>query len=103
MVVFEEPVEFVWDLGNRDKNWLKHQVSNQESEEVFEDQNKKIYKDPVHSDTEKRHVLVGKTKVDRLLFIVFTMRGKKVRIISARVLNKKERGLYEEKINLTKV
>lgn len=103
MAVFNEPVEFVWDKGNKDKNWLKHKVSNQECEEVFEDKNKKIFKDPVHSQTEKRYILIGMTKNEKLLFIVFTMRNEKVRIISARNINKKERRLYEEKIDSAEV
>lgn len=103
MVVFSEPVKFVWDKGNKDKSWLKHKVSNQECEEVFEDKNKKIFKDPVHSQTEKRYILIGMTKNEKLLFIVFTMRNKKVRVISARNINKREKELYEEEINLTKV
>ena len=40
---------------------------------------------------------VGKTKTGRLLFVVFTIRENRVRIISARDVNKKEVHLYEEK------
>jgi len=91
MVIFKKPVEFIWDKGNKDKNWLKHRVSNQEGEEAFFDENKKITK-----DLEKRYILLGKTKKNRLLFIVFTIRNKKIRVISARDINKKEVYLYEE-------
>jgi len=54
-------------------------------------------KDTSHSNKEKRYILLGKTKKERLLFLVFTIRKKKIRIISARDLNKNERKLYEEK------
>ncbi|MBI2414248.1 BrnT family toxin [candidate division WWE3 bacterium] len=39
---------------------------------------------------------IGNTGIGRLLFIVFTLRGRKVRVISARDSNKKERKLYEK-------
>lgn len=97
MRVFREPTEFEWDKGNIDKNLLKHGVRNEECEEVFFDPNKRMLRDPFHSDKEKRYILLGKTKRQRVLFIVFTIRKKKVRIISARDLNKKELHLYHEK------
>lgn len=57
---------------------------------------KKILKDILHSGAEHRYVLIGNTKKSRLLFVVFTVRREKLRIISARNLNKKERTLYHE-------
>ncbi|MFH1561447.1 MAG: BrnT family toxin [Patescibacteria group bacterium] len=96
MITLNEPVEFIWDKGNVDKNWLKHKITNRESEEVFFDRKKRIAEDKFHSDKEERYIVLGKTKGKRLLFIVFTLRDKKVRIISARDTNKKERILYEK-------
>lgn len=96
MITLKEPVEFIWDKGNADKNWLKHKVNSKESEEVFFDRNKKAAEDRFHSGKEERYIVLGKTKRKRLLFIVFTLRGKKIRIISARDMNKKERSLYEK-------
>ncbi len=103
MVVFNDPVEFVWDDGNIDKNVAKHGVSNEEAEEIFTDSKRKIFKDKLHSSGEERFRILGKTKEERLLFVVFTIRGKKVRIISARGINRKEVYLYEEKIGVTKI
>jgi len=97
MKVFREPIEFEWDKGNIDKNFSAHGVENGECEEVFFDTGKRILRDPLHSDREKRHILIGKTKKQRVLFIVFTIRKKKIRVISARDLNKKELHLYHEK------
>lgn len=90
--------EFIWDDGNTDKNWLKHQVSNKETEEVFFDEKRKIFKDELHSEKEERFILLGETSSKRLLYTVFTKRNKKIRIISGRDMDKKERRLYEEKI-----
>jgi uncharacterized DUF497 family protein len=103
MRIFTEFTEFEWDQGNKDKNSIKHLVSYEECEEIFFDQNKKFLKDVLHSGKEERYIIVGKTKKERLLFIVFTFRHNttkdkrqsKVRIISARDLNKKEKKLYE--------
>ena len=88
-------VEFEWDRGNAGKN-KKHDVDDSECEEIFFDEHKVMLRDVLHSGREERFVLIGKTKSDRLLFVVFTRRGKKIRVISARDINKKERRLYEE-------
>jgi len=88
---------FEWDAGNKQKSLVKHEVSNEECEESFFDYNKEIQKDNLHSINEKRYVLIGQTKQNRLLYIVFTIRKDKIRVISARDINKKERKLYEEK------
>ena len=89
-------VEFEWDKANKGKNWVKHRVSDAECEEVFFDHLKQLAKDIFHSGLEERYILIGKTKIGRVLFVVFTMRKHKVRIISARDLNRKEQYLYEE-------
>lgn len=89
-------MEFQWDKGNIDKN-LKHNVKDKEAEESFFDRNRRIYKDKFHSKNEERYIAIGKTKKERLLYTVFTMRGDKVRIISSRDINKKEVKMYEEK------
>ena len=52
---------------------------------------------PSHSATEERYYTLGKTDAGRLLFVVFTRRGNKVRIISARDMHRKERRVYDEK------
>ena len=98
MIVLPTPAAFKWDEGNIDKNWLCHQVHNQECEEVFFDNTKKLLNDVLHSGKEERYIILGKTNRSRLLFVVFTIRKDKIRIISARDLNKKEKHLYEKAI-----
>ena len=97
MKIFKKSLEFQWDKGNIGKNFKKHKVEDKEAEELFFDKKHKTFKDKLHSKGEERYRIVGKTKKGRLLFVVFTMRSKKVRIISARDTNKKEVYLYEEK------
>ena len=96
--ILPEPVIFEWDKGNIDKNLHKHNVSDKEAEEVFENERKFIVEDEEHSLTEARYMIWGTTNKGRKLSIFFTIRGEKVRIISARDMHKKERRTYEEEI-----
>lgn len=96
MKVLRSPRSFDWDAGNRGKNFRTHKVTDEECEEVFADPAKKILVDPLHSDGERRFVLVGSTKRGRFLFLVFTLRRQKIRVISARDLKRKEYPLYKE-------
>ncbi len=89
--------EFEWDVGNRDKN-LKHKVENWECEQMFFNESLIILDDPKHSVAEERFAAFGRTDKGRLLVAVYTIRGKKLRIISARDMSKKERLFYEEAI-----
>jgi len=96
MVVIKEPVEFNWDKWNIGKNKKKHGVGEQESEETFFDNKRVIYKDKFHSEKEDRFILIGRTKRKRLLYVAFTIRSEKIRIISARDINKKEVKFYSK-------
>lgn len=98
MLIISTPLIFDWDSGNLEKNFLKHKVSNLEAEEIFANEPVIISEDPPHSQTEKRYMLWGRTNTDRKLTAVFTMRKEKVRIISVRDMNKKERRSYEKEI-----
>lgn len=95
--------EFEWDSGNLSKNWEKHLVHYTECEEVFQNIPLILFEDNQHSLKETRFYLLGKTDNNRKLFIVFTIRGSKIRIISARDMNKKERKIYEFEEKNTKV
>ena len=96
MDVIPEPIQFEWDKGNINKSFEKHGVRNEEAEEVFTDEKALLTEDIRHSEVERRFQIIGIIKSKRLLNIVFTIRKKKIRIISARVANKKERNLYEK-------
>lgn len=89
------PIGFEWDKGNADKNLKKHGVSTEETEEVFFDDLSVLSEDSKHSRTEKRYQIVGKSEKERLLSLIFTIRGDNIRVISARVANRKERRFYE--------
>ena len=88
---------FDWDTGNSGKNKRRHDVEDLECEEAFFDVNKVVLDDKPHSVIENRFVLLGKTKSGRLLYVAFTIRGDKLRVISARDIKKaKEIELYEK-------
>ncbi|MFV1917096.1 MAG: BrnT family toxin [Patescibacteria group bacterium] len=89
------PLSFDWDKGNIDKNWGKHKVRFKETEEVFLDKPLKIFPDKKHSTSERRFQALGITNNRRNLTIFFITRDNKIRVISARDQNKKERRKYE--------
>ena len=94
---------FDWDKGNVTKNWEKHKVSYIECEEVFFNTPFIVESDKTHPSTEDRFYILGKTDKDRLLFIVFTVRKNKIRVISARNMSRKERKIYEQIEKDTKI
>jgi uncharacterized DUF497 family protein len=51
--------------------------------------------DTAHSQEEDRFYALGQTDAQRRLFVVFTMRGSLIRVISARVMNRREKKAYE--------
>lgn len=98
MKILPDPVSFVWNKGNIDKNLDKHGVTNREAEEIFENKPVFIFKDVKHSLAEQRYMIWGITDKGRKLSVFFTIRNDLVRIISARDMHRKERRAYEEKI-----
>jgi uncharacterized DUF497 family protein len=97
MKVNLQALQFEWDAGNTDKNKQKHGVESWECEEVFFDVKKVMLGDRIHSDKEERHILLGKTRQERLLYLVFTIRKDNIRLMSAKdVTKRKEIDLYEK-------
>jgi uncharacterized DUF497 family protein len=104
VVALPEILEFEWDAGNEQKNWITHHVSAEEAEEAFFAEERLVLEDKPHSTKhEARFILIGKSKQGRMLFIVYTIRKEKIRIISSRDTDKKEVLLYEKALKLTKV
>jgi hypothetical protein len=88
---------FNWDKANKEKNMVKHGVHYKECESVFFNKPLVFFKDEKHSTRETRYGVFGRTDRKKLLTIFFTIRNNKIRVISARNQNKKERNLYEQK------
>ena len=95
MAKLPAPITFDWDRGNIEKNWKRHNVHYRESEEAFFNKPLRIFPDKKHSKKERRILGLGVTNTNRKLTIIFTIREKTIRIISARDMNKKERTTYD--------
>lgn len=90
-----EITEFDWDGGNAEKNWIRHRVSQSECEEIFFNRPLVVAEDDLHSQGERRFYSLGQTDGGRLLFLVYTLRNDRVRVISARDMTRRERKAYE--------
>ncbi len=94
-LVIPEVISFEWDTGNLLKSKIKHKVDSLECEQIFH--NDPVYFfDEKHSQKEKRYAVYGEADQGRKLFIIFTIRDDKIRVISARDQSKKERRVYEK-------
>ena len=85
---------FDWDGGNAEKNRARNGVSRNEAEEVFFNRPVLVAESMKHSTGEPRYLLLGRTKTERRLAVIFTVRGDLVRVISARPMSRKERTRY---------
>jgi len=86
---------FDWDESNAVKNWERHRVTPEEAEDVFFHDPFVMRSDPSHSKQEKRYRVLGKTARERRLFVAFTIRRNKVRVISARDMSRREEEEYQ--------
>ncbi|MDF0645463.1 MAG: BrnT family toxin [Nitrospira sp.] len=89
-------MEFDWDERKASVNLKKHGVSFQEAAMVFGDPLAITFPDPDHSEHEPRFLTFGVSRSNRLLIVAHTERAGKTRIISARLMTKQERIIYEE-------
>ncbi len=89
-------LSFEWDLKKAESNEQKHGISFHEASTVFADSLSLTIGDPLHSDDEKRFIIIGMSYRNRLLTVVHTECDDNIRIISARKATKKERLYYEK-------
>ena len=86
---------FEWDKHNSEKIKAKHGVTPVECEQVFFNIPVIAGDDEKHSKTKNRFYVLGQTDTGRILFMVFTVRNDRLRVISARDMNRKERKVYQ--------
>jgi len=60
--ILQQSAGFEWDEGNSEKNWIRHQVSQSECEQVFFNEPLIVSDDEKHSTNEKRWYLLGQTE-----------------------------------------
>jgi uncharacterized DUF497 family protein len=83
--------EFEWDDAKNRKNLKRHHISFYDAKYVFNDPRKLMIPDTTH-DEEERWIAIG--LVEKLIFVVYTERGKRKRLISARIATKAEEEIY---------
>ena len=89
---------YEWDAGKAAANLKKHRVSFEDATSVFLDPLAVTFPDPDHSLEEHREITIGHTMREELVFVAHCERGKRIRIISARLATRLERRQYEEGI-----
>jgi uncharacterized protein len=87
---------FEWDPRKDKANLRKHKVGFAEASTVFGDPFSITIPDPDHAADEERFVIIGMSNRRKLLIVVHTVRGKRVRLISARAATNRERQNYED-------
>ncbi len=90
-------MKFSWDPKKAAANLKKHGVSFEEASTVFHDTLSITGSDPDHSGQEQRFVTFGNSSQDRLLVVAHTDEGETIRMISARLVTRQERRIYEER------
>lgn len=89
-------MKFEHDPTKAALNLKKHGISFEEAASVFGDPMALTFADPDHSIGETRWLMLGHSRVGRVLAIIYTNRHQKYRIISARAATRHERKIYEE-------
>ena len=89
-------MEFEWDQRKAKSNLKKHGISFQEAATLFGDALAITFDDPGHSINEHRLLTFGLSSTGKRLIVSHTKRGDSMRIISARLMTKQERHIYEE-------
>lgn len=89
-------MNFEWDPKKAARNKRKHDVTFHEAATVFSDSLAITFMEPDHSKDEERFLTFGLSKFNRLLVVSHTDRWNRSRIISARLMTRRERSIYEE-------
>jgi hypothetical protein len=94
---FESLEGFQWDEGNAVISWVRHEVSQTECEQLFLNRSIVVTSDEGHSTVKRRFAALGYADSGRQLTVVFTARGTLLRVVSARPMSRRERGIYAKR------
>lgn len=89
-------MSFEWDPAKAEANFKKHGVRFAEAEAVFEDDWALTINDAESDPIEQRFVSIGSGVKGRILVVVYCYRGRRIRLISARLAETHEQAQYEE-------
>ena len=87
-------MKYQWDKNKAASNLQKHGIEFADAVSVFSDD--LAITIPDNRFDEDRFVAIGMDAFGRILVIVFTWRGEDIRLISARLAERRERKQYEE-------
>jgi uncharacterized DUF497 family protein len=84
---------FDWDDANR-RHLARHAVSPQEAEQCY--RNDPLIVEEQFIDGELRYLALGETSAGRRLAFLFTIRGARVRFVTAYAMTPQQQEIYEE-------
>lgn len=88
-------MRFAWDAAKERLNIAKHGLDFATAAQVFADMNRVEFYDEAHSLDEDRYITIGMIDgVALIVQVVYTERGEKIRLISARKATKREERVY---------
>jgi uncharacterized DUF497 family protein len=90
-------VVYEWDPEKARRNLKNHGVRFSDAVTALEDERALTIRD-LQSDDEERWITLGMDACGRLLAVVYTWRGERLRLISARRAAPRERRQYEESL-----
>jgi uncharacterized DUF497 family protein len=89
---------YTWDPArfDRDANNIhkveRHRITPEEAEEVLD--NDPLYQYPQQAEDEERYLVYGETHAGRMLAVAFTLRGERIRVITAYDLDADQKRRY---------
>ena len=89
-------MKFEWDPKKAERNKRKNNVTFHEAATVFGDPLAITFADPDHSIDEARYLTFGLSMFDRQIVVSHVDRDDKILLISARLMTRQERRIYEE-------
>jgi len=91
-------LRFEWDEMKAVANARKHGLSFEEATTIFSDPNTITIFDVEHLDEEDRFIDIGLSASGRILVVVYTERGTRIRVVSCRKATPAERRQYEQRV-----
>ena len=88
-------MEYEWDADKEVENYGRHGVHFADAVGVFEDE--RALTEPDTTTSEERFKTLGLDFLGRLVVVVYTYRGERIRLIHARKATARHRAIYERK------
>jgi uncharacterized DUF497 family protein len=86
-------IRLEWDGPKAQSNSARHGISLSEAVDIFDDPHALYRDDIAHSKAEQRTQVIGSAERG-IIAVIYTMRGNRIRLISARFASRRERKFY---------